>query len=56
MTERYRLVRTPAGTCWFVVGERGLLRSALPLPTRREAREHQQREFPDAKEDKQLLP
>lgn len=56
MTERYRLVRTAAGTCWYVAGDRGLLRSALPLPTRREAREQQRREFPEAREDKQLLP
>lgn len=56
MTDRYRIVRTPAGACWYVVGKKGLLRSGLPERSIKAARARVRAEFPAATEDAALLP
>lgn len=56
MSRSYRLVPTEAGTCWYVAGDAGLVRSGLPEKSKKAARDRVRAEFPDAKEDAALLP
>ena len=56
MSTRFRLVKTAAGTCWFVSREGRLLRSGLPESSKKAARDRVRAGFPDAVQDESLEP
>ncbi len=54
--QRSRLLKTRAGWLWYVMGEKGLVRSTLPFRSKEAAEAALHREFPEAGPDRSLEP